>query len=60
VRRELAAGLLAGIGDLLGVIDPGRAIATFDSMGEAEVEAARNWLSADPAYRTAAAWLEGR
>jgi hypothetical protein len=60
VRRELAAGLLAGIGDLLGVTDPGRAIATFDSMGEAEVENARSWLSADPAYRTAATWLEGR
>ena len=29
-------------------------------MGEAEVESARSWLSADPAYRTAATWLEGR
>jgi hypothetical protein len=60
VRRELAAGLLAGIGDLLGVTDPGRAISSFDSMGEAEVESARSWLSADTAYRAAATWLEGR
>lgn len=60
VRRELAAGLLAGIGDLLGVTDPGRAIQSFDNMGESEVEDARSWLSADSAYRTAVSWLEGR
>src|SRR5262249_49368461 len=34
VRRELAARLLAGIGDLLGVGDPGSAISTFDAMTE--------------------------
>jgi hypothetical protein len=60
VRRELAAGLLAGIGDLLGVTDPGRAIKSFDNMGESEVEDARSWLSADSAYRSAVTWLEGR
>lgn len=58
VRRELAARLLAGIGDLLGVTDPGSAISTFDAMGDTEVEDARAWLSADPAYRAAVARLE--
>ena len=53
VRRELAARLLAGIGDLLGVTDPGSAIATFDGLTEAEVEDARSWLAADAAYRSA-------
>ncbi|HKX92901.1 MAG TPA: DUF2336 domain-containing protein [Sphingomicrobium sp.] len=58
VRRELAAGLLAGIGDLLGVSDPGRAIAAFDGMSEAEVDDARSWLSADPLFRTAVSRIE--
>jgi len=58
VRRELAARLLAGIGDLLGVSDPGRAIATFDGMSTAEVESARDWLAADVGYRAAVARLE--
>jgi hypothetical protein len=58
VRRELAARLLAGIGDLLGVTDPGSAIATFDAMTESEVEDARNWLGADMAYRSAVVRLE--
>jgi hypothetical protein len=60
VRRELAAGLLAGIGDLLGVTDPGRAIGAFDSMSGAEIEDARSWLTADGAYRAAVARLENR
>src|SRR6185436_19349736 len=58
VRRELAARLLAGIGDLLGIVDPGSAITAFDSMGEAEIEDARSWLGADVAYRSAVARLE--
>jgi len=58
VRRELAARLLAGIGDLLGVSDPGRAIATFDGMSTDEVESARNWLASDVGYRAAVARLE--
>jgi len=58
VRRELAARLLAGIGDLLGVSDPGRAIAAFDGMSTTEVEGARDWLAADVAYRAAVARLE--
>jgi hypothetical protein len=58
VRRELAARLLAGIGDLLGLTDPGHAIETFDSMSQDEVEAARNWLATDLTYRIAVARLE--
>jgi len=58
VRRELAARLLAGIGDLLGVSDPGRAIAAFDGMSTTEVEGARDWLAADVGYRAAVARLE--
>lgn len=53
IRRELAARLLAGIGDLLGVADPGSAIATFDGLSETEVEDAQSWLSADASYRSA-------
>jgi len=60
VRRELAAGLLAGIGDLLGVTDPGRAIAAFDSMSQTKIEESRNWLTADAVYRAAARRLESR
>jgi len=58
VRRELAARLLAGIGDLLGIADPGRAIATFDGMSTDEVDGARSWLAADAGYRAAVARLE--
>jgi hypothetical protein len=42
------------------VTDPGRAIQSFDNMGELEVEDARSWLSADSAYRSAVTWLETR
>jgi hypothetical protein len=51
--RELAAGLLAAIGDLLGIADPGEAIATFDAMTDAAAVATRAWLSTAPAYRSA-------
>jgi len=60
VRRELGAGLLAGIGDLLGLADPGGAIAAFDALGDAELDDARSWLSADPAYRHAVGSLDNR
>jgi hypothetical protein len=49
--RELVAGLLAGVGDLLGIADPGEAIGLFDSLTEADVQAARSWLETDPTYR---------
>ena len=51
--RELAAGLLAAIGDLLGIADPGDAIGLFDRMSEEQVSAERAWLSTAPDYRTA-------
>jgi hypothetical protein len=51
--RELSAGLLGGIGDLLGIANAGEAIALFDRMGDDEVRAARSWLITDPNYRSA-------
>lgn len=53
VSRELSAGLLASLGDLLGIVDPGAAIGVFDHMSDKEVEAAAIWLRAAPAYRAA-------
>lgn len=55
--REFAARLLAGPGDLLGVTDAGREISRFDTLTQAEVDDAREWLRLDPAYRTALAAL---
>jgi hypothetical protein len=51
--RPLGAGLLAGIGDLLGIADPGQAIGLFDRMTQEQAEAARGWLVTAPAYRAA-------
>ena len=53
MTREVSAGLLAGIGDLLGIDDAAAAIDGFDAMSEAEVQAARSWLLSAPAYRAA-------
>jgi hypothetical protein len=53
VSRTVAASLLAGVGDLIGIPDPGRAIDAFDRMTEQEIADARAWLLADPAYRRA-------
>jgi hypothetical protein len=58
--RQLGAGLLAGVGDLLGIAEAGDAIALFDQMGEDEVRAARGWLLTAPAYRSALERLGGR
>lgn len=55
--RELVAGFLAGIGDLLGLTDAGQAIGLFDALGDDRIAAARAWLTADPAYRGALAAL---
>lgn len=57
VSRGLAAGLLAGVGDLLGIDDPATAITMFDGMAEAQADAARAWLVSAPAYRAAIATL---
>lgn len=51
--RELSAGLLASIGDLLGIADPGAAIDLFERMSGDQVEAARTWLASPEAYRSA-------
>ena len=51
--RELSAGLLASLGDLLGIDDPGAAIALFDRMTAEEVKAAASWISAPSMYRAA-------
>lgn len=51
--RELCAGLLAGIGDLLGIADPGDAIGVYDRLSEDQIGAARAWLGSAPAYRAA-------
>ena len=57
--RELSAGLLAIVGDLLGIDDPGAAIGIFDRMSPDEVRAAARWLAAAPAYRSALQVLGG-
>ena len=57
VKRETAASLLAGIGDLLGIEDPGQAIARFDAMSDADVAQALSWLAADSAYKQSVAAL---
>ncbi|HEX5317798.1 MAG TPA: DUF2336 domain-containing protein [Stellaceae bacterium] len=51
LSRDLSAGLLASVGDLLGIADPGAAIGIFDRMSPDQVEAAAVWLTASPAYR---------
>ena len=53
VSRDLGAGLLGSIGDLLGISDPGAAIDLFDRMSDEQVQAARSWLLTAPAYRAA-------
>ena len=53
VSRDLGAGLLGSIGDLLGSSDPGAAIDLFDRMSDEQVQAARSWLLTAPAYRAA-------
>ncbi|HEY8591236.1 MAG TPA: DUF2336 domain-containing protein [Sphingomicrobium sp.] len=58
--RDLAAAILASIGDLLGMDDPAAAIAEFDNLHADEVAAARNWLAASPHYRAAVDALSGR
>jgi len=59
LRRETAASLLAAIGDLIGIADPGRAITRFDGIDDAEVADSMSWLNADPAYQAAVGVLGG-
>jgi hypothetical protein len=60
LTRETAASLLAGIGDLIGVSDPARAITRFDQLSDADVASALNWISSDPLYQHAVAALGGK
>jgi hypothetical protein len=53
VSRQLAAGLLGGIGDLLGIAEAGEAIGLFDHMTEDEVATRRCWLVTAQGYRAA-------
>ena len=53
VSRDLAAGLLASIGDLIGIADAGAAITLFDGMTDADVQVARSWLVTTADYRAA-------
>lgn len=58
--RALSAGILASLGDLLGIADPGSAIGVFDQMDPDEVEAAASWLATSPDYRAALEILGNR
>jgi hypothetical protein len=58
--RGLSAGILASLGDLLAVEDPGEAINQFDAFNEAQLASARRWLAASPSYREALDALDGR
>lgn len=51
--RDDAAQLLAGLGDLLGIIDPAGEIARFEETEEAVATRLRDRLVLDPAYRSA-------
>lgn len=53
VPRDVCASFLAGVGDLLGIADPGAAIDLFDSLSAEEVERAASWLRTSPSYRAA-------
>ena len=53
MSRDLGAGLLAGIGDLIGIADAGAAIGLFDRMTAGDADAARSWLVTAPGYRAA-------
>lgn len=57
--RDFSAGLLASLGDLLGIADPGAAIGVFERMTGEQVNAARSWLAMSPAYRAALDDLRG-
>lgn len=58
VQRPLAARILATLGELVGVADPGREIARFDEIGDDQVLAARQRLCLTAEYREALARLE--
>ena len=60
LSRTLSAGLLAGVGDLLGIADPADAISAFDMMTDEQVREARTWLATPADYRAGLAALGER
>jgi hypothetical protein len=60
VKRPVAAGILAAIGDLLGIHDPAAALAEFASIDDSAVGEAHVLVTSDAAYRSALALLEAR
>lgn len=57
ISRNLAAGILGMLGDLIDIEHPGAEIARFDAIGDSEAERARLSLQLDPAYHEALAAL---
>lgn len=53
--RPVAAGILAAVGDLLGVRDPAAAMAQFESLADAALQAHHRLLSSPADYRAALA-----
>jgi len=58
VQRSLAARILATLGELVGVADPGREIARFDEISDDQALAARQRLSLAAEFRESLAALE--
>jgi hypothetical protein len=53
LKRSVAAGLLASAGDLLGVVDPARAMANFAELTASDIEAYHRLLTSPAGYRSA-------
>ena len=59
VSREFAARLLALLGDLVGIGDPGSEIGRFDALDEGQARSVSEWLQLDVGYRAALRTLGG-
>ena len=59
IPRPIAAGLVAAIGDLLGIDDPADLMRGFDTLDNVALEQARELLLSDSVYRSALAALGG-
>jgi hypothetical protein len=59
VSRDFAARLLALLGDLVGIADPGAEIARFDALDQVQARTVREWLQLDLSYRAALRALGG-
>ena len=58
LKRPVAAGILAAIGDLVGVHDPADALRLLGSLNESDAAEAHVLVTSDPAYRSAVARME--